>query len=218
VSCKRLTRDIPSLFQTSNTSSSDNVTVQENLKPSAIRIDTEIILHNSYLGFSYIIPKDWWLNSVNENNFNFDPLLTINPETLDINYGTDAGMDYCFIDLIEFANLRDSRMDNHIGFNINAETLDGINTINGYMEYLEAYMLEPDDFTYKLLDSSRTMINGLIYEKRDFEVIREVGNFIISTYTRPVKNNYYLTIKANYWPKNKNAEVFIMNSLSKAMP
>ena len=206
--------------QSRGTPESDSTAVQnqDSLESSAIRTEADITYHNSYLGFSYTIPKDWWLYSINEDNFDPDPSLTVNPEILDISYGTDAGMDYSYIDLIDFANLRESRRDNHIGLYISAETLEGINSIGRYMEYLEDYMLEPDVNTYQLLDSGRTVINGLQYEKRNYEVIRETANFIYVTYTRPVRNNYYLTIKASYWPQNKNAETLIENSLSKAMP
>ena len=182
------------------------------------KTEADITYHNYFLGFSYTIPKDWWLYSLNEDNFSADPGQTANPETLDISYGIDAGMEYCYIELADFANLRDSRMDNHIGYNISAENLDGINSIDEYMEYLESYMLQPDENTYKLLGSDLVVINGLQYEKRNFEVIRKSNNFIYVTYTRQVNDNYYLTIKASYWPKNRNAETFIVNSLTKAMP
>ena len=86
------------------------------------------------------------------------------------------------------------------------------------MEYLETYMLKPDANTYELLDSDSISINGLRYERRVFEVIREEDNYLFLTLTRPVNNGYYLTIKVSYWPENKNAEKQIINAISRAMP
>ena len=218
VGCARLFQEAVSFFQSRGAAGSDSESAQESLEELAVRTEADITYQNSYLGFSYTIPKDWWLYSLNEDNFSPDPSYTANPETLDISYGVDAGFDYSYIDLVDFANLRDSRRDNHIGYYISAETLDGINSLEEYMEYLEAYMLQPDEYNYELLDSSQITINGIVYEKRDYEVIREAANFIYVTYTRPVRDNYYLTIKASYWPANRNAESFIVNSLSRAMP
>jgi len=208
-----------SAFQSREISiSNDPVSVQENLEATAIRTDTDITFHNYYLGFSYTIPKDWWIYDINEENFSPDPSGTLNPETLDISYGEDAGFNYSYIGLIDFANLRESHKDNHLGFNIFAESLDDVNTLEDYMEYLEEYMLRPDEYNYQLLDSGQTVINGILYEKRYYEVLRTSDNFIYVTYTRPVMENYYLTIRASYWPKNRNAESLIVNSLTKAMP
>ena len=202
-----------------NNTENDVLAGQQDMEDTAVRIEADATYTNTYLGFSYTIPKDWWLYDRNDVNFVSNPLFTVNPEMLDISYGTDGGFDYSYIELAYFANLRDSLLDNHISFYISAETLDGINSLEEYMEYLEEYLLRPDENFYELLDSGREEINGLVYEKRYCEVIRESGgNYIHLTYTRPARNNYYLTIKASYWPMNRNAEAFIKTSLSRAMP
>jgi hypothetical protein len=197
---------------------SDDGGEEDNEEAQAVRYNADTRYHNSYLDFSYTVPKGWWLYRLYEDNFSEDPGETANEETLDINYGTDAGKDYSFIGMISFANLQLSTRDNHLGFYLSAETLDDINTLPAYMEYLETYMLEPDHNTYELLDSGGTSINGVQYERRVFEVIREEDNYHFLTFSRPVKNGYYLTIKVSYWPENKNAESQIISALSKAMP
>ena len=214
--CNKLVQQAVQTLQSGANSAS--TTDADDWEASAVKTEADLTYQNSFLGFSYTIPKDWWLYRLNGYNFDPDPSVTENPEILDISYGVDEGYDYSYIDLVDFANLKDSRMDNHIGIDISAETLEGINSLNDYMKYFESYMLRPDENTYKLLDSSSAVINGQRYETRNFEVVRDIGNFIYITYTRPVRDNYYLTIKASYWPDNRNALTFITNSLTKAMP
>ena len=212
--CQKQLRQIVEKLQSRSQPSSDGEDNEESL---AVRYDADAGYHNSYLGFSYTVPKGWWLYRLDEDNFSEDPEETAAEEALDINYGTDAGKDYSFISMISFANLQFSNGDNHLGFFLSAETLDGVNSLPAYMEYLEAYMLEPDAHTYELLDSGSVSVNGLRYERRVFVVIREEDNYHFLTLTRPVKNGYYLTIKVSYWPVNKNAESQIISALSKAM-
>jgi hypothetical protein len=184
---------------------------------SALQFEVDTEYTNTYLGFSYTIPKGYWLYSVNENNFAEDASLTESPDTFDVGYGEDAGYEYSYIDLVSFANLQDSTRDNHIGIDISAEALDGVDSIDSYMEYYEAYLLEPDENTYKLIDSAQMEINGEQYEARYIEVVREEDNYNYLALTRKVDNNFFLTILANYWPDNRNAEKIIIESLSKAM-
>ncbi|MDR0584652.1 MAG: hypothetical protein LBG57_09945 [Treponema sp.] len=191
---------------------------EDDREADAVKYGADTAYHNSFLGFSYTVPKGWWLYRVFQDNFSADPEETADIGVLDINYGEDAGMDFSYIGLISFANLQFSSRDNHLGFYISAETLDGIGSIAEYMEYYENYMLEPDANEYRLLDSGRVEINGLFYERRVFEVIRKEDNYNFFTFTREVDNGYYLSIKVTYWPENKSAEDVILKALSKAMP
>jgi hypothetical protein len=203
-------RTIAAAASDAESSSDDDYAYEE----SAKRIEADTEYTNSYLGFSFTVPKDYWLYSVNESNFAPNLSVTENIDTFDISYGED----YSYIDLISFANLQDSRSDNHIGFDISAELIDDVNSIDKYMEYYEAYLLEPDENTYELIDSTQMEINGEQYEARYIEVIREEeDNYNYLTLTREVDNHYYLTIMTNYWPDNRNAEKIIIDSLSKAM-
>ena len=211
--CQKQLRQIAEKFQSQSGDDSE-----ENKEALAVRYDADTGYHNSYLGFSYTVPKGWWLYRLHEDNFSEDPEETAAEEVLDISYGTDEGKDYSYVGLISFANLQYSTGDNHLGFSLSAETLDGIGSLPAYMEYFETFMLEPDANTYELLDSGNVTINGVRYERRVFEVIREKDNYHFLTLTRPVNNGYYLTIKASYWPVNKNAEKQIIGVLSRAMP
>ena len=185
---------------------------------NAVRYSEVTVYHNSFLDFSYTVPRGWWLYNLNENNFNADPEETRDRVNLDFSYGEDAGMKYSYLGLIFFANLQFSNRDNHLGFSINAESLEGVETLGEYMNYFERYMLEPDENEYELLESDRVLINGLSYERRIFEVIREVDNYRYLTFTRSAAQGYYLTIKVSYWPENPGAEEEILDALSRAMP
>jgi hypothetical protein len=191
---------------------------EDEAESKAVKYAADTTFHNSFLDFSYTVPKGWWQYRLQSDNFSVDPGETADIGSLDVSYGEDAGMDYSYIGLISFANLQLSTRDNHLGFHISAETLDGINSLAEYMEYYETYMLEPDENTYELLDSGRTEINGFSYERRAFEVIREEDNYRYCTFTRLVNKGYYLTIRVSYWPENKTAEDVILEALSKAMP
>ena len=188
------------------------------LEAEAVKYGADTAYHNAFLGFSYTVPKGWWLYRLYTDNFSADPGETGDIGSLDISYGEDAGKDYRFIGLISFANLQISTRDNHLGFYISAEALDGISGMAEYMEYYEGFMLEPDDNEYALLDSGQAAINGLPWERRVFEVIREKDSYRYVTFTRAAGNGYYLTIRVSYWPENKTAEDVILAALSKAMP
>lgn len=183
----------------------------------AVKSEEDTTYHNSYLGFSYTVPKGWWAYRLYQDNFSPDPDETADPGSLDIQFGENAGKKYRFIDLASFANLQFSTRDNHLGFYFSAETLENVNSLAEYMEYYENYMLEPDTYEYQLSDSGQEEINGLVYERRIFEVIREEDNYYYITFTRPVANGYYLTLRASYWPANTDAEELIISALSRAM-
>jgi hypothetical protein len=178
---------------------------------SALKYEDRVVYYNEYLGFSCAVPKGWWLYERNMNNFSEDPEETADPAGLDISYGDESD----YIELISFANLQYSSRDNHLGFDINAESINGVQDIESYMERFEEFMLEPGENTaYRLLGSGGVDINGAAYEKRIFEVIREEeNNYHILTLTRPVKEGYFLTIMVSYWPNNKNAEEIVINAV-----
>ncbi len=217
VSCKKQLEELARTIASAGDADESSVN-ESSFEESALQMKADVEYTNSYLDFSFTVPKGWWLYDVNENNFSANSALTEDVSVLDISYGEDAGYEYSFIDLVSFANLQDSWMDNHIGIDISAETLDGVNSIEGYMEYYEAYILEPDENTYELRNRGQMKINGLQYETRIIEVIREeLNNYMYFTFTRPVSNNYYVTIMTSYWLDNRNAEKIITDCLSKAM-
>jgi hypothetical protein len=190
---------------------------ENDMESGAVKYGADTVYHNAFLDFSYTVPKGWWLYSLDADNFSADPEETADIGSLGVSYGEDAGMDYRFIDLISFANLQFSTRDNHLGFDISAEALDGIGSMAEYMEYYESFMLEPDKNKYALLDSGQVNINGLPWERRVFEVIQDGDNFCYLTLTRAAGNGYCLTIRVSYWPENKTAEEVILAALSKAM-
>jgi hypothetical protein len=208
--CSEKVREIVDEIQSRGNSGSGGA---YNYEQSAVKFDEAVTYHNGYLDFSYTVPKGWWLYERNEYNFSEDREETSDPGGLDISYGDDSG----YIELISFGNLQYSSLDNHFGFDINAEFLEGAGTIEQYMEYFEAFMLEPtEDASYGMINSGRVDINGVVYERRTFEVIRDgESNYNILTLTRPVREGYFLTIMVSYWPSNKNAETAIINAVAK---
>jgi hypothetical protein len=207
--CSKKIQDIMSEIQSRVASESGD----DDREQSATKYEDTVVYYNSFLDFSYAVPKGWWLYALNTENFSEDQEETADPTGLDIYYGDNGD----YIDLISFANLQFSSMDNHLGFDINAETINGITDIADYMEYFEDYMLEPEeDTTYELLGSSSVPINTVVYEQRIFKVLKENDTaFILLTLTRQVNAGYFLTIMASYWPANKNAETAIIGAVTK---
>jgi hypothetical protein len=199
---EEMTAELKNLFPPGQ-GGEQNGQAERNAEAGAVKYNADTTYHNGFLDFSYTVPRGWWLYKLNEDNFGAMAEETGDLETLDLSYGEDAGMDYSYMGLISFANLQFSTRDNHLGFDISAESLEGIGNLDAYMNYFEGFMLEPDDNTYELLESGTEEINGLAYERRIFEVIREEGNFCFLTFTRPAPAGYYLTIKASYWPENQ---------------
>jgi hypothetical protein len=189
-----------------------------NIEEDAVKYSADTTYHSGYLGFSYTVPKGWWLYTLNSDNFSEDPEDSTDLATLDISYGTDHDFDYSYMRFISFANLQFSTRDNHLGFFISAETLDGINSIGEYMDYYEEYMLDLDEeYPFELLESAQEDLGGVRYEKRVFNVPQEEENYYYVCYTRSVKHGYFLTIRGSYWPENKNAEEVIKNAIAKAV-
>ncbi|MDR2021294.1 MAG: hypothetical protein LBQ14_11080 [Treponema sp.] len=213
-SCSKKVQELIDQMQSTSSESAE----ENDAEKEAVKFDRDTTYVNGYLGFSYTVPRGWWLYSINGNNFSEDPGETVDPGILDINFGTDLGRDYKFIELISFANLQFSSRDSHLGFDISAEALDNVQTIDGYMDYYESYMLQPGEgVSYEMLESGQTDIKGLQYERRIFEVIRESRNYNFLTLTRALRDGYYLTISVSYWPDNKNAEQNIISALTKAL-
>jgi hypothetical protein len=186
----------------------------------AVKYDAPAVYHNSYLNFSYTVPKGWWLYELNTDNFSEDPEDTADSLGLDIYYGEDddEGDEYIF--LISFANLQYSSKDNHLGFDISAEKIHGVSDIEGYMEYFVEYMLEPEeDAVYGFISSSRVDIGGTAWEQRIFAVEKtdDGTKYNLLTLTRPAEEGYYLTITASYWPSNKKAEAAIISAVRKGL-
>jgi len=170
---------------------------------TAARISEETTYYNSYLGVSYTIPSGWWLYEVYEENFNQMPSTTTDPTVLDIYRGSN----YLYMDMLSYASLQYSTKDNHLGFDISAEKVEGVSNLAEYMPVFEEFMLEPtSEADYVLLAASQMEIAGQTFERRTFEVQRPEAPYKIMSLTCAVNDGYYLTILGNYWPKYTDAE------------
>jgi hypothetical protein len=211
--CSQQVRELLSQIQKSQTQESGGEA--NGAEASAVKNARDTTYFNDYLGVSYTLPKGWWLYDVNTDNFSEEEGDTGYPDILDIYYDGEQS----YINLISFANLQHSGKDNHLGFDINAESLEGISSLAEYMEYYEEFMLEPEEDTeYSMLDSGKIDIKGSDYEKRVFLVSpSERREYELITLTRPARENYYLTVVASYWPENKNAQTAVINAVGKGM-
>ena len=188
----------------------------EDSEADAIKLTKETTYYNDFLGVSYTIPKGWWLYDIREDNFSTDKSEIADSASMDLYYDEDDKTTTAYF--ISFGNLQDSTKQNHLGFDINAESLKGVSDTGEYMKYYEKYMLEPiEETTYTLEDTDTVTIKGKKFELRAYMVHRDEENYYILTLTTPIKNNYFLNILANYWPENENARKEIIDSVTKAL-
>ena len=196
-SCSIVTEGVKSI--TNSLSSVDDEYAHE---ADAEKLIASTTYYNSFLGVAYTVPSGWWIYGEYPDNFSTAQETTTSEATFDV-YIDDG---YSYLDLISFANLQYSTRDNHIGMVIYAEKDDGIETLDAFIiEHVDYMLLPYDDDTYSLEGEGQEMIHGRLFEWRDFKVYRSDSPYNIITYSCEVNGGYYLTIEANYWPKNKKA-------------
>jgi len=184
----------------------------------AIKLDDDTTFYNDYLGVSYTIPKGWWLYDLSEDNFSEDKGDVSDPILMDIVFNDYSDYNDSLIWLINFGNLESSTRNNHLGFTLEARSLDGTSGITNFKRYFEDYMLEPtENEEYTLIESEQANINGKVFELTDYLVTREKDDFNIVTLICEVKNGYFFIVMVDYWPENTKAKENIIESVGKAI-
>jgi len=187
--------------------------------PNAARLAEDASYYNDYLGISYTIQKAWWIYDVNEKNFSRSKGGITSEVSMDIGHNNSDGRFHSQLWLLSFANLVTSSYDNHLGFNLDARSIRGVNDISGFMEYFEGFMLEPtNEERYRLIDSQQVDIGGKNFEMRDYLVSRRnSADYCILTLSCDVKNGYFFNVYVDYWPGNRDAKQQIIDSVTKSI-
>ena len=169
----------------------------------AQKIAEDTTYYNTFLGVTYTAPSGWWIYEINGENFSETASETANATGLDI-YSQDG---YEFIKMASIANLQFSSKSNHMGVDISAEKIEGIETIEDYMESHIEYMLEPyGGETYSLVEVDEVDINGTLFQTSVVEVTRDDDeDYRIISFICEVNDGYFLTVSANYWVTNSKA-------------
>ena len=184
----------------------------------AVKLDSDTTFYNDYLGVSYTIPRGWWLYDVDEDNFSENKGDTSDPILMGITFDEFNDQHYSMIWLINFGNLENSSRNNHLGYTLEARSLDGLSGMASLKRHFEEYMLEPTESEeYTLLSSEQVSINGKVFELSDYLVSREQDDFNIVTMICEVKNGYFLIAIVDYWPENTKAKEMIIESVGKAL-
>lgn len=188
-----------------------------NREENAVKLNKETAYYNGFLGISYSIPGNWWLYGVNEDNTSESSGDITSDTSMALNYFQFGSYDIQYVELLSFGNVKQSTNDNHLGFEVSAEYVDGVDSTAAFMQYFEEYMLEPAEGTeYALTGSDRISINGKFFELRDYLADREGDDdYKIITLTCPVKEGYFLNIYVDYWPNNTKAQPAILDSVSR---
>ncbi|MDR2211357.1 MAG: hypothetical protein LBO65_07860 [Spirochaetaceae bacterium] len=187
---------------------------------NAVKLSKETTYYNDYLGISFSVPKGWWLYDTNTDNISESKGDVVSDTTMAVNYGDFGSYNFRYVGLLSFGSLKQSTIDNHLGFEISAEYLEGSdNSLASFMEYFEAYMLEPgDQVEYELAGSEKITIKGKPFELRDYLVDREGDDdYKIITLTCPVKEGYFLNLYIDYWPENVKAKQIIIDTLNESL-
>jgi hypothetical protein len=185
---------------------------------NAVKVNKETRYYNDFLGFSYAIPKNWWLYEINGENISDSKGDITDDVSMAIGYGDYHGKSYASLWFLSFGNLQSDGSDSHLGFELDARSIKGANTMASYMDYFEEYMLEPtDDADYEMIDSQKITINGTPFELRDYLVDRKDDDFQVLTLTCGVKEGYFLNLIVDYWPENTKARQSIIDSITKSL-
>jgi hypothetical protein len=185
----------------------------------ALKLDSETRYYNDFLGVSYAVPKNWWLYDVDGDNFGESKGDISDEVSMNVEYNEFKDYSYNYVYLASFGNLENSEQDNHLGFHLEAQSLEGKGGMEEYMRYFEAYMLEPtEDRDYSLRESQQVTINGKSFELREYLITGdEIDDNYIMTLSCEVKRGYVLNIAADYWPENTRAKDAIIESVSKSL-
>ncbi|MDR2470825.1 MAG: hypothetical protein LBD09_01780 [Treponema sp.] len=180
------------------------------------KLAKETRFYNDYLGVSFAVPKGFWLYEVNGDNFGESKGDVTDEVSMDISISTLAKGVRSSAGLVSFGNLEDSRRDNHLGFDLYAQSLEGKGDMASFMEYYEAFMLEPtDEADYEMLGREQLKAGGKTFEVRIYLLDREDDDYHILTATCPVKNGYFFNVEATYWPENTKGKQAILDNIAK---
>jgi hypothetical protein len=183
--------------------------------PQGARLTEEARYYNDYLGVSFAVPRGFWLYDVNEDNFGGPGDIT-GEVSMDFSIDTWDEAVHSHASLVSFGNLEDSRRDSHLGFDLDAQSLEGIGDTASFMEYYEAFMLEPtEEADYELLGSEQFEAGGKTFAVRIYLLDREEDDYHILTATCAVKNGYFFTVEATYWPENVKGKQAILDTIAK---
>jgi len=185
----------------------------------AVRLTDDASYYNDYLGISYTIQKTWWIYDVNKKNVSSSKGGITSEVSMDVGHNNNDGRYHSQLWLLSFANLMTSSYDNHLGFNLDARAIRGVNDISGFMEFFQGFMLEPtEDERYRLIDSRQVDIGGKNFELRDYLVSRrDATDYCVLTLSCGVKNGYFFNVYVDYWPSNKSAKQQIIDSVTKSI-
>ena len=213
--CNKTVNEVMESFGVNKSAEDDDF----NSEWKAIKLDNETRYYNDFFGFSYAIPKGWWLYAVNEENIGESRGDISDDISMDFYYGNYKDYTCSIAWLMAFGNLEKSDQDNHLGYDLDTRFIDGISNMQDFMKYFEMYMLEAEDGEeYRITDSQQITIKGKPFELRDYLVTQsDYREYNIITLSCQVKESYFLNVTVDYWSDNIKAKNAIIESVSKAV-
>jgi len=181
---------------------------------TTVQLTAATTYKNEYFGVNVTVPAGWWMYELNEENMSTKSGVTSSLSTLDISRRPG----YQYLDVMYYANLKDSTRDNHTDFYLLIEKVDGINTLLAFVEDDTPYVVGTDDagYTTKLLKQENFSISGNSGIFREFEVTHDdYVTYYIAKYTTSLKDGYFISVEVAFYETNSNGYAIIEEQLTK---
>jgi hypothetical protein len=123
-----------------------------------------------------------------------------------------------FAELIAVGNEQYSSSGTHLGLDWTVERVAGKKTLSEYMDYYNEYMTDESysGGVFRLQESGRVEINGRVWERRVYTIDESEPYYVLCLVTE-VKNGFFLSVSATYWPENERAEEQVLEHVEKQL-
>lgn len=175
-----------------------------------------VTYRNELLGISFTLPSGWYEMALTEKNFS-----TTSGTTGDLSQmEKDGDEEYIYLTLGRFANKKVDAGEKHIGLELYADKLEGTDSLATAVDDYIFLMTQPneDGGQWTLKDQYSKTLGSNSYAVVVFTVPNADNElFEVMGFVHPVKEGFYLTLEADYWPENKNAVKEIESLVEKAL-
>jgi hypothetical protein len=173
---------------------------------SATQIGSNTTFYNEYIGIAFEVRSGWWQYERYEENFADTQGVTGNINDLYVYSNTDF-MNYDYDDIYfgHFANMQFSNNKNHVSIELYALRVDGINTLNDFVDYIVDYNEAPYSDGRpgdELVGTTTATIDGRTFTACTFKVQQTSSYYYYITYMTEMNDGFYLVVRGDYWPDN----------------
>ena len=158
--------------------------------------ETNMLLSNSFLGVSFVIPEGWFYWHLDVFNLNDDPATTASENNL--NVVTDELTGERYADLFDIGNNDDEYLNDHLGIAARAVYLDGT-TLEEYLRGFAEVNLRSENVS--LVHEDEAEVHGLIFKRMLLLINNPYDAYdsrLLDTFTIE-RNGWAIMIKFEAW-------------------